>query len=237
MNNFKTIYLREIKSYFNTPMAYIFLVVFALVNSYFFTLWFFPSNQSDMRSLFSIVPLAYLFFIPAISMSLIAKEINSGTIELVSTLPIKDVEFVVGKYLSSVTLIAIGLGLTLVHFFTLVSVGSNIDYGAVFCGYLGLLLVGSVYCSIGVFASSISDNQVVAFIVSVFVVLAFFLMDKMLIFMPQGLVGIMEYISIDYHLSNISRGVIDTRNIIYFGSLIGFFIFLSLRTFDLRRWS
>ncbi|MBC8312136.1 MAG: ABC transporter permease subunit [Candidatus Marinimicrobia bacterium] len=234
--NINIIFKKELKSYFNSPMAYIFLVVFAIVTGYFFTNTFFLFNQSNMRALFNIVPLVYLFFIPAITMSLIAREKNIGTMEVISTLPIKDVEFVVGKFLSALALIALGLAFTLIHFFTLVNVGTNIDYGAVFTGYLGLLMLGSVYASVGTFASSVTDNQVIAFIISVFIVLIFFLMDKMLYFMPVSIAGLIQYISVDYHLSNISRGVIDSRNIIYFASLIGFFLFTTVRVLEIRKW-
>lgn len=234
--NINIIFKKELKSYFNSPMAYIFLVVFAIVTGYFFTNTFFLFNQSNMRALFNIVPLVYLFFIPAITMSLIAREKNIGTMEVISTLPIKDVEFVVGKFLSALSLIALGLAFTLIHFFTLVNVGTNIDYGAVFTGYLGLLMLGSVYASVGTFASSVTDNQVIAFIISVFIVLIFFLMDKMLYFMPVSIAGLIQYISVDYHLSNISRGVIDSRNIIYFASLIGFFLFTTVRVLEIRKW-
>ena len=234
--NINIIFKKELKSYFNSPMAYIFLVVFAIVTGYFFTNTFFLFNQSNMRALFNIVPLVYLFFIPAITMGLIAREKNIGTMEVISTLPIKDIEFVVGKFLSALSLIALGLAFTLIHFFTLVNVGTNIDYGAVFTGYLGLLMLGSVYASVGTFASSVTDNQVIAFIISVFIVLIFFLMDKMLYFMPVSIAGLIQYISVDYHLSNISRGVIDSRNIIYFSSLISFFLFTTIRVLEIRKW-
>jgi len=236
LTNINIIFKKELKSYFNSPMAYIFLVVFAIVTGYFFTNTFFLFNQSNMRALFNIVPLVYLFFIPAITMGLIAREKNIGTMEIISTLPIKDVEFVVGKFLSALTLIALGLVFTLIHFFTLMNVGTNIDYGAVFTGYLGLLMLGAVYASVGTFASSVTDNQVIAFIISVFIVLIFFLMDKMLYFMPVSIAGLIQYISVDYHLSNISRGVIDSRNIIYFGSLIGLFLFTTVRVLEIRKW-
>ena len=236
MRNLKGIYFKEMKSYFNSPMAYIFLVIFTIINGYFFTRTFFLFNQSDMRSLFNIIPLVYLFFIPAITMSLIAREKNLGTMEVISTLPLKDLDFVVGKFLAALSLIIVGLFITLVHFFTLIQVGTNIDYGAVFTGYLGLALAGAVYSSIGTFASSITDNQVVAFIIGIFIVIIFFLMDKMLMFIPGSLTGIIQYLSVDYHLSNISRGVIDSRNLIYFASVVGFFLFLTVRVLEIRKW-
>ena len=233
MKNIYTIFKKEFYSYFTTPMAYIFLVVFTLVNGYFFSNTFFLIGQSDLRALFNIVPMVYLFFIPAITMSLIAKEKNSGTMEVLCTLPIKDYELVLGKYLSSLSLIFTGLLFTSIHFITLVKFGTNVDYGAIFTGYLGLFFVGAVYAAIGTFSSSLFDNQVVAFIIGVFIVLMFFLFDKLLIFVPNFLAGTIQYLSVDYHFSNISRGVIDTRNIVYFLSVIGIgYIFKSI--FGLR---
>ena len=236
MRNLKAIYFKEMRSYFNSPMAYIFLVIFTVINGYFFTQTFFLFNQSDMRSLFNIIPLVYLFFIPAITMSLIAREKNLGTMEVMSTLPLKDLDFVAGKFLAALSLVLVGLLITLVHFFTLIQVGTNIDYGAVFTGYLGLALAGAVYSSVGTFASSVTDNQVVAFIIGIFIVIIFFLMDKMLMFVPVVLTGIIQYLSVDYHLSNISRGVIDSRNLIYFGSVVGFFLFMTVRVLEIRKW-
>ena len=237
MRNLKAIYIKEMRSYFDSPMAYIFLVIFTVINGYFFTRTFFLFNQSDMRSLFDIIPLVYIFFIPAVTMSLIARENNLGTMEVISTLPLKDMDFVLGKFLAALSLIVIGLLITLIHFFTLTQVGTNIDYGAVFTGYLGLALAGAVYSSVGIFASSLTDNQVVAFIIGIFIVIIFFLMDKMLMFVPISLTGLIQFLSVDYHLSNISRGVIDSRNLIYFSSVVGFFLFMTVRVLEIRKWS
>ena len=236
MNNIIYIYLKELRSYFNGPMAYIFLVIFSLVTGYFFSNTFFIFGQSDMRALFQIVPLVYLFFIPAITMGIISKEKNTGTMEVMCTLPIKDHEFVLGKYLAILTLLEVALFLTGVMFINLIFVGTNIDYGAIFTGYLGLFLAGAVYASMGLFASSLTDNQVVGFIIAIFFVLIFFLIDKLLIFMPHSIAGTMQYLSIDYHLSNISKGVLDTRNLIYFFSMITLFIMLTVESLNSRKW-
>ena len=236
MRNLKAVYFKEIKSYFNSPMAYIFLVIFSVINGYFFTRTFFLFNQSDMRSLFNIIPLIYLFFIPAVTMNLIAREKNLGTMEVISTLPLKDIDFVVGKFLAAFSLVVTGLLITLIHFITLTQVGTNVDYGAIFTGYLGLALAGAVYSSVGTFASSVTDNQVVAFIIGIFIVLIFFLMDKMLMFIPVYLTGLIQYLSVDYHLSNISRGVIDSRNLVYFASVVSFFLFMTVRILEIRKW-
>lgn len=236
MHNTMIVFKKELKGYFNSPMAYIFLVIFAIVNGYFFTNTFFLVSQSDLRTLFNIVPLVYLFFIPAVAMGLIAKEKNVGTIETISTLPLKNTEFVSGKFLAAFSLVLLGLGATVIHFITLIFTGTNIDYGAVFTGYLGLALMGGTYTAIGAFASSVTDNQVIAFIVGVFIVLTFFLMDKILLFIPVSMAGIVQFLSVDYHLANISRGVVDSRNLIYFFSLIGFFLFLTIQSLRVRKW-
>ncbi len=236
MRNVSTICKRELGGFFNSPMAYIFLVIFAIVNGYFFTNTFFLFGQSDLRVLFDIVPLVYLFFIPAVSMGLIARENNLGTMETMSTMPINTYEFVLGKFLAASSLILLGLVATSIHLFTLISVGTNVDYGAIFSGYLGLALMGCTYAAIGTYASSVTENQVVAFIIGVFIVLVFFMLDKTLVFVPRSIAGFVQFLAVDYHLSNISRGVIDSRNLVYFFSMIGFFIFLTIRTLEMKRW-
>jgi ABC-2 type transport system permease protein len=236
MRNVMAIYSKELRSYFNSPMAYIFLVLFAVLNGYFFTSTFFLIGQSDMRALFSVVPLIYLFFVPAISMGLIAREKNLGTMEVLSTMPIQDVEFVLGKYLASVSLIVVGLLFTVVHFFTLLSVGTHVDVGAMLTGYIGLALLGAFYAAIGTFASSLSENQVVSLIVAIMAVMFFFLLDKLLVFIPTGISGIAQYLSVDFHLSNISRGVVDSRNLIYFAGMIWLFLTMTLRVLEMRKW-
>ena len=237
MNNALIIFKREFKSIFDSPMAYVFLVVFTLLNGWFFTSTFFLYGQSDLRTLFNIVPLVYLFFIPGVTMGLISREKGLGTIEIISTLPIEDRDIVIGKYLSAVSLIGIALFSTSLHLITLMKFGNSIDYGAVFTGYLGLLLVGAVYASIGIFSSAVTDNQVISFIIGIAIIFIFWIFDKVLVFMPDMLAGIIQYISVEYHLSNISRGVVDTRNLIYFGSIIGFFLFMTTRLVESRRWS
>ena len=236
MRNINTICRRELGGFFNSPMAYIFLVIFAIVNGYFFTNTFFLFGQSDLRVLFDIVPLVYLFFIPAVSMGLIARENNLGTMETMSTMPLNSYELVIGKFLAAFSLILLGLVATSIHLFTLISVGTNVDYGAIFSGYLGLALMGGTYAAIGTYASSVTENQVVAFIVGVFIVLVFFMLDKTLVFVPTSIAGFVQFLAVDYHLSNISRGVIDSRNLVYFFSVIGFFIFLTIQTLEMKRW-
>jgi len=236
MNLATTITKKEIKSYFNSPAAYIVLVIFLLLSGWFFASPLFINNQANLRTLFGIIPLLYLFFIPAITMGLLSREKNTGTMELLATLPIKDSQIIMGKFWASVSLIGVGLLLTLVHFITIMLLGTNVDFGAIFCGYIGLLFLGAVYSSIGIFASSITSNQVVSLIISFFIIFFFFIIKFFLFFVPDFMVGIFQFISIDYHFSNITRGVIDTRNIIYFISLIVLFLKLAQISLENRNW-
>jgi ABC-2 type transport system permease protein len=170
-------------------------------------------------------------------MGLISREKSLGTIEIITTLPVRERDIVIGKFLAGLSLILIALLTTFVHYITLINVGTTIDHGAVFTGYLGLALLGGVYTAVGIFSSSLTENQVIAFIVGIAIVITFFLMDKLLVFVPPGLAGIIQYLSTEFHLSNMSRGVIDTRNIVYFGSVIGFFLFMTTRVLESRKWS
>lgn len=235
-NNIGTIYKKELSSFFNSPVAYITIIVFLLINSWFFTSTFFLINQSDLRQLFNIAPLTFLFFVPAVTMSLVAKEKNDGTLEFLTTMPISDGEIITGKFLAALSLLGTAILFTLVHFFTVLIVGNNLDFGALISGYIGLIILGAAYTSIGIFASTVTDNQITAFIVGFLIIFIFFILDKILIFIPSFMSSFIQYLSVDYHLSNISKGVIDSRNIIYFGSLISFFLLVSIRVLEMRKW-
>ena len=236
MNYSSIIAKKELRSYFDSPAAYVILVIFLVISGWFFTSPLFINKTADLRSLFSIVPIVFIFFIPAITMGLVAKEKVTGTIETLATLPIKDKDIVMGKFWASIGLIAIGLAFTLIHLITITILGKNIDFGAIFCGYFGLILLGAVYSAIGIFTSTLTNNQIVSFIISFFIIAVLYIIQYSLVFIPASFVGFFQYISIGYHLSNISRGVIDTRNIIYFLSLIVMFLYLAIYILHTRKW-
>lgn len=227
---------KELKGYFNSPAAYIVLVIFLLLSGWFFASPLFINNSAELRSLFGILPIVYLFFIPAITMSLISKETNSGTLEILSTFPIKESQIIMGKFWASLQLIGIGLAFTLIHLITIMILGSNIDYGPIFCGYIGLILLGGFYSAIGIFSSTITSNQIVAFIISFFIVFFLFIIQFSLFFIPPFFTGFFQYISTGYHFDNIARGVIDTRNLIYFLSGTALFLKLSISILENRKW-
>jgi ABC-2 type transport system permease protein len=235
MNNSLTIFKKEIKSYFTSPVAYILIVVFLIITGWFFTSNLFVAGVITMRSVFDIVPFILLFYIPAISMRTFSEEKKSGTIELLLTKPLTDFDIVLGKFLSTVVFGAITLAPTLIYVISLKILGP-VDFGAIISAYLGIVLMMGIYVSVGLFASSLTENQVVAFIISFLIIFALFMMNKVLIFIPAPLVSVIEYISSDYHFGSISRGVIDTRDIIYYFSGIIILLLLTRTSLESRKW-
>jgi len=235
MRNIWPIFKRELRAYFDSPTAYVVIIVFLLVTGWFFTTNFFMAGQADMRVAFGIIPFIFIFITPAITMRLISEERKSGTMELLVTMPITDGEIIVGKYLAAVVLLAAMLIPTLCYPVTISFLG-DMDTGPLIGGYIGLVLMGAGYLAIGTFGSSLTESQVVAFILSWMMVFIFFLLDKVLFILPNWMVTPVEYLSIEYHFQNIARGVLDTRDIIYYLSLIILALLMAARSLAARRW-
>ena len=214
---------RELRSFFDSLMAYVMITLF-LGFSGFFT-WLFGSdvflvNQASLQSFFGIAFWSLFFFIPAITMGLLAEERKSGTLELLVTKPVTDRQIIAGKFLAAFLLICITLALTLPYYFTVASIG-KIDHSAVFMGYLGLLFMSAAYISIGMFASSITGNQIVAFLIALFLGIFFHLIFGLLAGSTSGwLSSVLNYLSLSTHYESMARGVIDTKDLIYFGSIM-----------------
>ncbi len=227
MKQIWTITKRELQSFFDSLMAYIMLIAF-LGFSGFFT-WLYGSDvffikQASLQSFFGIAYWTLFFFIPALTMRLFAEENRSGTIELLLTKPVSDWQVVIGKFLSTFLLIVIALALTLPYYITVANLGP-IDHGAVWTGYLGLLLMSAAYISIGIFTSSVSSNQIVSFLMALFLGIFFQIIFTMLSGNFSGIVGeLLSFLSVSTHFESITRGVIDSKDLIFFGS----FIFLGL---------
>jgi ABC-2 type transport system permease protein len=233
--NVRTIWRKELRSYFNSAMAYVVIVVFLSIVGWFHTSNLFLLNIASMRVVFEIIPTVFMFVIPAITMRLLSEERKSGTLELLTTKPLHDVEIVVGKFLGAWTLVGVALLPTLIYYLTLAFLG-EIDNGPVIGGYLGLFLMAGVYVAVGLLASSLTDNQVVAFIVGFLFVFALFMLDKVLVYVPQWMASEVEYLGIDYHFSGIARGVIDTRNVVYFVSAQIVALLLATLSLERRKW-
>ncbi len=230
------IFRREMAAYFFSPMAYIVISVFLLLTGWFFTSDLFLSDNSSLRSVMNVIPFIYIFFIPAISMRLISEEKKSGTIELLVTLPISDIDIVLGKYFAALGLLVVSILFTLPYALTIIMLGDP-DIGMMISGYVGLVLMGAAYLSIGVFASTVTKNQVVSFIIAFIIIFALWLINKFLMIMPSYLVPLLQFLSIDYHYNNLGRGVIDSRDVIYYLSLIVFMLSLSRLSLESRNWN
>ncbi len=227
MRNILIIARKEMKSYLNSVSTYIVFVIFLLISGWFFSTLMFKAGKAELRQLFTILHVVYLFFIPALTMGMIAKEKANKTIELLATLPIKLKAIVWGKFIASVGLVAMILLFTLVHLLTIAIIGENVDYGAILCGYLGLLIVGAAYCAIGIFASTLQSNQIMAFIIGFAISLFFFVLQYIIVLIPNSIADVFQYLGFDYHLQNFLKGVIDTRDLIYLGSIIAGFMLLA----------
>jgi ABC-2 type transport system permease protein len=236
--NIKTIYMKELKSYFNSPIAYIVMIVFLSISGFLFSVSFFQINIASMREFFGsffIQLILFVVFIPAITMRSFSEEKKQGTLELILTKPITDLELILGKYLSALTLIVITLSPTILYFIIIKMIGP-IPFWPFFTSLIGFVLMSAFFIGIGMFVSSLTENQIVAFIVSVLICLFFFLFGKLLILFPVSVVSIFEYITTDYHLSSISRGVIDSRVLIYYFSMIFLTLFLTKTSLESRKW-
>jgi ABC-2 type transport system permease protein len=242
MRNTLLIMRRELGGYFATPVAYVFLVIFlALAGAFTFYLGnFFERGQADLQSFFSFHPWLYLFLIPAISMRLWSEERKSGTIELFLTLPISMGEAVLGKFLAAWVFTAIALALTFPLWITVNILGSP-DNGVILASYVGSLLMAGGFLAIGAAVSAITKSQVVAFVISAAICFVFTVSGSNLVlsffsgWAPPVLVETIASFSFLTHFTAISRGVIDLRDLIYFGSLIAAFLFANAVIVDMRK--
>ena len=212
------IFKKEFKAYFISPVAYIVIAIFLLVVGWFFFTPFFLYNQANLRNLFALLPIVFAFVIPAITMRLVAEELHIGSYEVLLTLPVTYTDVILGKFLASLGFVVAMLIPTLAYALTVAALG-QMDWGPVAGGYIGALLLGAAFSAIGLFASTLTRNQIVAFIIGVAICFCLTLIDKMLFFLPRSLLGLLSYLGADFHFQNISKGIIDTRDIIYFLSV------------------
>lgn len=209
---------KEIKDYFISPIAYIVIAVFLLVTGWLFFSTFFIYNQADLRNFFNLLPITFAFVVPAITMRLFSEEINRGSYETLLTLPVTFRDIILGKFLAGVGMVAAILIPTLAYPILISFVG-DIDWGPVIGGYAGAVLLGTAFTGIGLFASALTRNQIIAFIVGAMICFVLTVFDRMLFFFPGSLIGVASYLGAGYHFQNISKGIIDTRDIIYFLSI------------------
>ncbi|MCK5242141.1 ABC transporter permease subunit [bacterium] len=210
---------KELYSYFYSPIAYVVMVIYLAFAGWFFFSRFFLFGQIDMRMYFGTAPLLLMFLAPAITMRLLSEEVNTGSYEMLMTLPLTTTQMLLGKFLAAFVFLAITIGVTLSYPLTIATLGP-LDWGPVIGGYVGLLILGAAYLSIGLFTSAITQNQIVAFILGFAICFLLFLVDKILMLVPGFLVGIFQYLGVEYHTMNFSRGVIDSKDLVYFASIL-----------------
>jgi len=213
------IFAKEFKDYFISPIAYIVIPVFLLVTGWLFFSTFFLYNQVTLRNFFSLLPLIFSFVIPAITMRLFSEELNIGSYEILLTMPVTFKDVIFGKLLAGVAMVAAMLLPTFAYAITVAFLG-DLDWGPVIGGYIGAILMGSAYTAIGLFASSLTRNQIIAFITGMAICFSLTLVDKMLFLFPGSFLGVIGYLGADFHFQNISKGIIDSRDIIYFLSVV-----------------
>jgi ABC-2 type transport system permease protein len=227
---------RELKSYFVSPVAYVVIAFFLLLAGYLFSGILMQTREATLRYLLSNISVLFLFITPILTMRLLAEENKNGTIELLLTNPIRDSEVVLGKYLAVVAILVVMLGLTLYYPAILYLMGGRPDQGPMLTGYLGVILLGAGCLALGLFASSLTQNQIVAAVVTFALLIVLWLSDVI-----QSLAGgvvsdVAGYLSVNNHFQEFSRGVLDTKDVVYFVTLILAGLFLTMLSVQSRRW-
>jgi ABC-2 type transport system permease protein len=239
MNNILPILKKEMKSYFNSPIAYILVVTFLVFSSIwiFFMQNFFASNVASLRNFFSVIPIVFIILMPALTMRSWAEEKKLGTMEVLLTLPYRESTLVIGKFLAALCLLAIMVALTL-PLPLLLSQFGDFDWGEILGQYIGVILLGSAGISVGLFVSSLMANQISSFLISLFVLLVLTLISQVnrVFAVPPWAAGAVNFISFGHHFSNFQRGLIDTRDLLYYGIVSALFLYLNTKTLVFRKW-
>ncbi len=225
---------KELKHIFLSPIAYIFSAIFLVVSGIYFFSRFFIISQNDMRDYFTILPIILSLIIPPITMGLLSSEFSSGSYEIISTQSVSTFEIIIGKFLSAVIFMLFALLPTILYPITLMFLG-RLDIGPVIGGYIGSVFLISALCSIGMFASSITKNQIISLIVALAIMVFLTIFLKLISLVFSATTNIMEFISADYHFNNIARGVLDLRDIVYFLSITVVFLYLSNTVLENRK--
>jgi ABC-2 type transport system permease protein len=237
---------KEVGSFFSSITGYVVIVVFLLINSLF--MWVFPGDfnildagYANLDPLFIISPWVFLFLVPAITMRLFSDEKKSGTIELLLTRPLSDFTIVFAKFLTGLILVLFSLIPTAIYYITVYVLGSpagNLDSGGIFGSYIGLFFLAGIYVSIGLFASSLTDNQIISFIISMILCFIFYFGFDSLASLSlfKNFDSLIVNLGINEHYRSISRGVVDSRDVIYFVSIIAIFLFFTKTVLTRRKW-
>lgn len=237
MANIIAIFKKELRGYFNSPIAYIFLVVFLVVSNWLFFRSFFLNGQVTLRPFFNLLPWIFLIILPALTMRLWADEKKGGGMELLLTLPIREFEAVVGKFKAACSLLCITLLLTVPTAITAAALG-NIDGGEIIGGYLGAYLLGATIIALGAFLSSLTKNQIVAFLLTVTFSFIFLIIGQDYVLTPFSgvLASVLNFAGLLPHYQTLASGLIDGGDVVYFLGSIFFFLFLNTKVLEARQY-
>jgi ABC-2 type transport system permease protein len=258
MRNFLAVYSKEMRSYFVSPVAYVIAGVFLFLSGYLFRNILMQFNMLCLQlgqraqqmggqmpalnlnemvvvQFFAVMDFIWLLIVPMLTMRLYAEEKKTGTIELLMTSPISSVEVLLGKFFACFSLYSIIVSLTMVYFVILEAYGSP-DWGPIFSGYLGYLFLGATFISVGILASALTENQIVAVLLSFGILLLFWLIDWSASFAGPTAAKILQYMSFIEHLEDFQRGVIDSKDVVFYLSFSFFCLFLTTRVVESRRW-
>jgi len=235
MRNIMAIAKREVGSYFVSPIAYIVTAAFLVITGYLFAMILFYSREATMSYLFRYMTTILIFVAPLLTMRLLAEEQRSGTIEILLTSPVRDGEVVMGKFLASLCLLTIMLALTL-YYPLILELFGNPDRGPIAAGYLGLFLLGGALLAAGVLTSSLTQNQIVAAVLGVAVALFLWLCGALTDFVGPPLGGFFHYLALSSHFFDFPKGVVDSKDVIYYLSVTAACLFLATRSLETRRW-
>ncbi len=235
MQNTLAIAKREFTSYFNSPIAYLVATVYLILSGALFFTELFLMGQADLRPFFGLAPLLFFIITPFLTMRLLAEERAQGTLELLLTMPVTDWQVVIGKFLATMGLLSVVLLLTLAFPITVSFLGP-LDKGATAAGYVGMLLMCGGYAAIGLMASAFTKNQIIAAVIALFIGFGLFIIGQLVPVMPQWLAPIANAISVHTRFQNIARGVIDSRDVLYYASMIFCCLLVAKTTLDSRRW-
>jgi gliding motility-associated transport system permease protein len=213
------IFNKEFKDYFLSPIAYIVIAVFLLVTGWLFFSTFFGYDQAELRRFFDLLPLIFALVVPVITMRLFSEELNVGSYEILLTLPVTFQDIIIGKFMAGVAFVGAILLPTLAYPIFISFLG-DLDWGVVIGSYIGSLLLGAAFTAIGLFASSLTRNQIIACIMGMAICAILAIIDKMLFFFPQSILDVVAYLSASIHFDNIAKGIVDSRDLLYFLSIV-----------------
>lgn len=238
LNNFykpaKAVFKKEFSSYFFGPVAYIVIVIFLLITGTVFFKDFYISDRADMRLFFQLMPFTFSIFIPALTMKLFAEEKSSGSYEMLMTIPVSPAIVTIAKFTAATAVSVVMIAPTIFYVIS-ASFAGNVDFGPIIGGYLGLILLGATYSSIGLFFSSLTKSQIAAFLSAAAVCFFLTIIGSVLAYTPGRIAGFFQYISTSYHFQNVSKGVIDSVDIVYFISIISLMLILTVKSSEERR--